>query len=123
MRFGWPGPPGYRAPRGAAYEHRIAALVCDPGQFEFVSRIKKMLVPSVSSDGETAWAKVAAADLQADETLPHSAGRTYERDLLQPSPTISTGFSSIGDLRVPSVPAVFATGDAAGRSSFLDGSC
>lgn len=30
---------GYLAPRAAAADHRIAALVCDPGQVEFASRV------------------------------------------------------------------------------------
>ena len=44
---------GYLAPRGAAHEYRFAALVCDPGQFEFVSRIKKMVLSKVASDDAT----------------------------------------------------------------------
>lgn len=33
---------GYLAPRGASQEHRIRALVCDPGQFDFTSRFVGM---------------------------------------------------------------------------------
>ena len=33
---------GYLAPRAAAFEPRIAALVCDPGQYDFVARIQAM---------------------------------------------------------------------------------
>jgi hypothetical protein len=33
---------GYLGPRAAAFEPRIAALVADPGQFEFASRLTKM---------------------------------------------------------------------------------
>ncbi|WP_431235292.1 alpha/beta hydrolase family protein [Mycolicibacterium psychrotolerans] len=34
---------GYLGPRAAAFEPRIAALVADPGQFDFASRIAKMV--------------------------------------------------------------------------------
>jgi len=33
---------GYLAPRAAAFEPRIAALVCDPGQFDFASRLRSL---------------------------------------------------------------------------------
>jgi dienelactone hydrolase len=34
---------GYLAPRGATAEHRIAALVCDPGQVDLGARVKERL--------------------------------------------------------------------------------
>jgi len=40
---------GYLAPRGATAEHRIAALVCDPGQVDLGARVKKS-VPAPALD-------------------------------------------------------------------------
>ena len=54
---------GYLAPRAAAHEPRLAALVCDPGQYDFVSR----MVPAMID--ETTWAKVLAADPAIDADL------------------------------------------------------
>ena len=47
---------GYLAPRAAAHEPRLAALVCDPGQYDFVSR----MVPGMIDPAT--WAKVLAKD-------------------------------------------------------------
>jgi len=54
---------GYLAPRAAAHEKRLKALVCDPGQYDFVSRF----VPSMLDD--TTWAKVLARDPAVDARL------------------------------------------------------
>lgn len=54
---------GYLAPRGAAHEPRLAALVCDPGQYDFVSRF----VPGMID--EATWAKVLARDPEVDAKL------------------------------------------------------
>ena len=43
---------GYLAPRAAAHESRLAALVCDPGQYDFVSR----MVPGMID--QATWAKI-----------------------------------------------------------------
>jgi alpha-beta hydrolase superfamily lysophospholipase len=53
---------GYLAPRGASAEHRIAALVCDPGQFDFTSRF-------MSSVSTADWQRVLAADPDMDAGL------------------------------------------------------
>jgi pimeloyl-ACP methyl ester carboxylesterase len=53
---------GYLAPRGASAEPRIAALVCDPGQFDFTSRFRSMF-----SDED--WQKVLDADPDMDAAL------------------------------------------------------
>jgi len=55
---------GYLAPRAAAYEGRLAALICDPGQVEFVSRI----VPSMFD--EKTWQRILAGDPVLDAKLP-----------------------------------------------------
>ena len=47
----------------AAHEPRLAALVCDPGQYDFVSR----MVPGMID--EATWAKVLAKDPQIDAKL------------------------------------------------------
>ncbi|HMN87079.1 MAG TPA: hypothetical protein PKA74_13950, partial [Bauldia sp.] len=62
---------GYLAPRGAAHEPRLAALVCDPGQVEFISRIKAMVSPKLlpASWGEEIWTKIVAADPLVDGAL------------------------------------------------------
>lgn len=54
---------GYLAPRAAAHEPRLAALVCDPGQYDFVSR----MVPGMID--EATWLKVLAADPTIDTEL------------------------------------------------------
>ncbi len=54
---------GYLAPRAAAFEKRLAALVCDPGQVEFVSRI----VPKMFD--EATWQRVLAGDAALDKKL------------------------------------------------------
>jgi hypothetical protein len=54
---------GYLAPRAAAFEKRLAALVCDPGQMEFVSRI----VPKMFD--EATWRQVMDGDAALDAKL------------------------------------------------------
>ncbi len=54
---------GYLAPRAASAEQRLAALVCDPGQVEFVSRI----VPSIFD--QDAWTRILAADPNVEAAL------------------------------------------------------
>ncbi len=46
---------GYLAPRGASAEHRLCALVCDPGQYDFTSRFVSMFSPAD-------WQRVLDAD-------------------------------------------------------------
>lgn len=87
---------GYLAPRGAAHESRLAALVCDPGQFEFVDRIKKMLASKIASDAETAWAMVLAADAQTDETLQRLLDVPSWRDMLAPR-MLTLGAVTVGE--------------------------
>jgi alpha-beta hydrolase superfamily lysophospholipase len=62
---------GYLAPRAVSGETRFAALVCDPGQYEFVSRVVGSLFD------EAAWRRVLAGERDDElETLratPHKA--------------------------------------------------
>ena len=53
---------GYLAPRGVAPEHRVKALVCDPGQFDFNSRFVPMFSPED-------WLRVEKADPEMDAQL------------------------------------------------------
>ena len=54
---------GYLAPRGVSGEPRVAALVCDPGQFDFVSR----LVPRQFD--APYWDRILACDPTVDREL------------------------------------------------------
>ncbi len=53
---------GFLAPRAAANEHRLAALVADPGQFDLSARFRAMF-------SEDDWAKVLDADPEMDAEL------------------------------------------------------
>jgi pimeloyl-ACP methyl ester carboxylesterase len=64
---------GYLAPRGASGEPRIAALVCDPGQFDFVSRFRSMF-----SDED--WQKVVGADPGMDANLEGFLAKPRDRE-------------------------------------------
>jgi pimeloyl-ACP methyl ester carboxylesterase len=66
---------GYLAPRAAAAEPRLAALVCDPGQVEFVSRI----VPSLCTADD--WQRILAADLEVDQALQRQLDDPRQREL------------------------------------------
>ena len=54
---------GYLAPRGVSGEPRVAALVCDPGQYDFVSRMVGRLFD------ETYWQRILDADPEVDAEL------------------------------------------------------
>jgi pimeloyl-ACP methyl ester carboxylesterase len=64
---------GYLAPRGASHEHRIRALVCDPGQFDFTSRFISMF-----SDED--WQRVLAADPEMESGLDGFLGDARSRE-------------------------------------------
>src|ERR1022692_107407 len=64
---------GYLAPRGASGERRLAALVCDPGQFDFPSRF-------VSMFSESDWGKVLDADPAMDASLEGFASTARDRE-------------------------------------------
>jgi Esterase FrsA-like len=53
---------GYLAPRGVTGEHRIAALICDPVQYDFAAGVRARL-------GDDLWDQVEADDPAADEVL------------------------------------------------------
>lgn len=87
---------GYLAPRGAAREHRLAALVCDPGQFEFISRIRKLLGPASNGNPDALWSRIAAADPATDAQLQKLTDNPAMRDMLAPR-MVTLGATSIGD--------------------------
>jgi hypothetical protein len=65
---------GYLAPRAAANEKRVAALVCDPGQVEFVSRI----APKMLDD--KAWQRVLERDPAFDRKLEEALANPQKRE-------------------------------------------
>ena len=64
---------GYLGPRGVSREHRIRALVADPGQYDFVSRF-------VSMFSTEDWEKVLAADPAMDQQLDGFLGDARSRE-------------------------------------------
>jgi hypothetical protein len=65
---------GYLAPRAAAHEPRLAALVCDPGQYDFVSR----MVPRMFD--QATWKKILAADQAIDADLEGMLDKPGKRE-------------------------------------------
>jgi X-Pro dipeptidyl-peptidase (S15 family) len=65
---------GYLAPRGVAGDPRVAALVCDPGQFDMFARFRALL-------GEALADRALADDASVDEVLEpirHKSARSEE---------------------------------------------
>lgn len=87
---------GYLAPRAAAHERRIAALVCDPGQVEFVSRITAMLNARFSGAGGLSWAQVASADPKVDAMLQQLMQVPAMRAMLEPR-MATLGAATVGE--------------------------
>jgi pimeloyl-ACP methyl ester carboxylesterase len=59
---------GYLGPRAAAFEPRIAALVADPGQYDFASRMRLMFQGEDPASGDQ-FQKLLDADPEVDERL------------------------------------------------------
>jgi fermentation-respiration switch protein FrsA (DUF1100 family) len=59
---------GYLAPRGVSGEPRISALVCDPGQYDIVSRIVGTMFD------QRTWERILTADPELDEQLETRLG-------------------------------------------------
>jgi dienelactone hydrolase len=51
---------GYLAPRGAAFEHRLAALVCDPAQPEMAARLPQGPVAKIAAPVVKAQMRISA---------------------------------------------------------------
>jgi dienelactone hydrolase len=64
---------GYLAPRAASADHRIAALVCDPGQYDFTSRFR-------SSFSDPDWQRVVDADPKLDADLEGFLAKPRDRE-------------------------------------------
>jgi dienelactone hydrolase len=60
---------GYLGPRAAAFEPRVAALVADPGQYDFASRVGIMAKGLSSANPEDFLTKLIAADPDLDAEL------------------------------------------------------
>ena len=81
---------GYLAPRGVSGEPRIAALVVDPGQYDFVSRIVGRQLDEVT------WAKVLAADPTTDAELEHLRDDPHGREYCG-ARMATQGAATVGD--------------------------
>jgi hypothetical protein len=64
---------GYLAPRGASGEQRIAALVCDPGQFDFTARMS-------AGFSQDEWQQVLDADPEMDDRLEGFLAKPRDRE-------------------------------------------
>ena len=53
---------GYLAPRAATADHRIAALICDPAQYDFGAALRRKL-------GESNWERLQSHDPTLDADL------------------------------------------------------
>jgi hypothetical protein len=60
---------GYLGPRAAAFESRVAALVADPGQYDFASRIEVFAKGLGYDDPEDFLARLTAEDQALDAEL------------------------------------------------------
>ncbi len=67
---------GYLAPRAATGEHRIAALVCDPVQYDFAATIRRRA-------GERVWARLLDHDPTLDADLASMMAEPHERNGFQ----------------------------------------
>lgn len=81
---------GYLAPRAAAFEKRLAALVCDPAQVEFVSRI----VPRMLD--EASWQRVLAGDAALDRKLEEQIDSPGKREWYG-ARMVTQGAKTVGD--------------------------
>ena len=81
---------GYLAPRAAAHEKRLKALVCDPGQYDFVSRIVPGMIDAAT------WQKLLAKDPVIDAGLEHMLNGPGKREWLG-SRMATQGARTVGD--------------------------
>lgn len=82
---------GYLAPRGVSGESRISALVCDPGQLDFVSRLVGTLFE------EQTWARILAADPDLDAELQARLDDPHQREWYG-ARMATMGATSVGEL-------------------------
>jgi len=86
---------GYLGPRAAAFEPRVAALVADPGQYDFASRIGA-LAKGVADDTDDFMARLTAADPELDAQLETLLTGTRDREWYGSRMT-AMGGKSVGD--------------------------
>lgn len=78
---------GYLAARGATGEHRLAALVCDPVEYDFAAALRGRL-------GDQLWARLKADDPTLDPLLdgflsdPHQRNELVSRMVTHHTPTM-----------------------------------
>lgn len=88
---------GHLAPRAAAHEPRLAALVCDPGQVEFASRIQAGLARGMpGADIKAIWAAILDAMPMVDAKLEALLGDPGMTASLRPR-MVTLGATGVGD--------------------------
>ncbi len=80
---------GYLAPRGASGQQHIAALVCDPGQFDFAPRFESMF-------SKEDWQKVIDAHPGMDANLEGFLSKPRDREFYG-SRMSAMGAATLGD--------------------------
>jgi hypothetical protein len=80
---------GYLAPRGASGQQHIAALVCDPGQFDFAPRFTSIF-------SKEDWQKVIDADPGMDANLEGFLSKPRDREFYG-SRMSAMGAATFGD--------------------------
>ena len=80
---------GYLAPRGATGEHRMAALICDPAQYDFGEAVRGRM-------GDDVWARLQAADPALDAQLDNGLADPSRRNWLL-SRMVTHGVTTVGD--------------------------
>ena len=86
---------GYLGPRAAAAEPRVAALIADPGQYDFASRIG-VLVKGMSDGSDDFMARLTAADPELDAQLESLLTEPRNREWFG-SRMAAIGGSTVGD--------------------------
>lgn len=84
---------GYLGPRGASGEPRISALVCDPGQYDFVSRLVGRMFD------EATWQLILSADPKTDADMQGLLDDPHQQEWMGARMTTmgATGPTSVGD--------------------------
>ena len=124
---------GYLGPRAAAFESRVAALVVDPGQYDFASRIGLMTKGLGFADPDQFLARLTAADPELDAQLQRALtgsrnvewygsrmaamGATTVGDFIRTQLTFSLE-GIVGDIRCPTL-ITEGEGDFASQSEVL----
>lgn len=86
---------GYLGPRAAAFEQRVAALIADPGQYDFASRLGG-LAASVPGDPDRFLDRVRDADPEVDAALEGLVTDARSREWFG-SRMAAMGATTVGD--------------------------